>query len=376
MTYIYGTYEPEKVNYPEFAEKHGFGGNIVKKHMLYRLITEENIFSLSCEKGIMKEESGIYPIAVSEVGDIIKKYKTCGANAYFGDYKPLIPCKYDITEEFLDFKSPEDLVKRLVSFHSARGCGEFALYKGFRLSRKGELLPVKIFDPITFDNIFCYERQLEALEANTVSFLEGKPARNTLLFGARGTGKSSSVKALINKYFDKGLRLIEASKDDIHLLPELMPTLSERNFKFIVFIDDLSFEAEETSYKHLKSVLEGSAEVKPGNVIFYATSNRRHIIAEKWDDRGDISQKGEMHTSDQINEKISLSDRFGLKLTFTRPSQKEFIEIVKGIAIENGIEPTEGLIAAAKTYEMSAGGFSGRVARQFIESIICGGETL
>ncbi len=376
MKYIYGTYKPEKVNYPEFAEKHGFGGNIVKKHMLYRLITEENIFSLSCEKGIMREDSGIFPIAVSEVSEIIRKYEKCTANKLFSDYAPLIPCKYDITEEFADFGSPEELVRRLADFHTKRGCGEFALYKGFRIRSDGSLMPVKIFDPITFDDIFCYENQLEALEANTVSFMEGKPARNTLLFGARGTGKSSSVKALINKYFDRGLRLIEVLKDDISLLPELMPVLSERNFKFIVFIDDLSFEAEETSYKHLKSVLEGSAEVKPGNVIFYATSNRRHIIAEKWDDRGDISQKGEMHTADQINEKISLSDRFGLKLTFTRPGQKEFIEIVKGIARNSGIEITDSLIAAAKAYELGAGGFSGRVARQFIESIICGGETL
>ncbi|MCD8090317.1 MAG: ATP-binding protein, partial [Clostridiales bacterium] len=168
--------------------------------------------------------------------------------------------------------------------------------------------------------------------------------------------------------------LIEVSKDKLHFLPELMPKLSERGFKFIIFIDDLSFEADDSSYKYLKSVLEGSAEAKPSNVIFYVTSNRRHIIAEKWEDRGDMSQRGEIHTMDQLNEKVSLSDRFGLKLTFLRPSPKEYIEIVKGIAAEKGIEADDRLIMAANAYELSAGGRSGRTAKHFMDSWLCGGE--
>lgn len=371
MTYIFKKYAPDEVNFPEFAEKQGFSGNIVEKHMLYSLITEENIFSLSCEKGIMNTGSSIYALALSEIEGIIKKYNDCKVNKIFSGYTPLKPCKDDITKQFAGYGDAEELLKRLTKFYTERGCGEFALYRGFRLVKDGSLAPIEIFDPITLDNLFCYENQIRELEANTVSFLEGKPARNTLLFGARGTGKSSSVKALVNKYFDRGLRLIEASKENMELLTEIIPLMAGRKFRFIVFIDDLSFEAEETSYKHLKSLLEGSAQSKPENVIFYATSNRRHIIAEKWEDRGDISQKGEMHTADQLNEKISLSDRFGLKLTFTRPSRKEYIEIVKGIAREYGIEPTDELIAASDAYELSAGGYSGRIARQFIESIVC-----
>lgn len=375
--YIYEPILTDKVNFPEFAEKYGIGGNIILKYVIFRLITSENIFSLACEKKLMKKDSGLYKLAVNEIGKIIKEYNSFTSEYdLFNDYIPLESTEKDITEAFLGFKNAEELTEKLACFYNDHGCGELALYKGFRLNNGGELVPVKTFDPITFDSLFCYKRQMDALIANTLSFLEGKPARNVLLSGARGTGKSSSVKALVNRYYNRGLRLIEVSKERTHFLPELMHKLSDRGFKFIIFIDDLSFEAEETSYKYLKSVLEGSAEAKPHNVIFYATSNRRHIIAEKWEDRGDISQKGEMHTMDQLNEKMSLSDRFGLKLTFSRPGPKEYIEIVKGIAAEHGVEADEKLIAAANAYELSSGGRSGRVARQFIESIICGGEVI
>ncbi|MCD8214956.1 MAG: ATP-binding protein [Clostridiales bacterium] len=372
--YIYNLKELETVNFAEFAEKFGFSGDIVLKYVIYELITSENIFSLSCERGLMKEDSGLYRIACHETAELLEEYREYEGKEFFKDYTPLIPCKEDITEEFLGFKSPEDLTCRLAEFYSKRGCGELSLYRGFRLNREGKVVPVKGFDPITFESLFCYKYQFEELKANTLAFLSGKPARNALLTGARGTGKSSSVKALINMYKDRGLRLIEVSKDKLHFLPELMPKLSERGFKFIIFIDDLSFEADDSSYKYLKSVLEGSAEAKPSNVIFYVTSNRRHIIAEKWEDRGDMSQRGEIHTMDQLNEKVSLSDRFGLKLTFLRPSPKEYIEIVRGIAAEKGIEADENLIKAANAYELSAGGRSGRTAKHFMDAWLCGGE--
>ncbi len=376
--YVYSLKGFDEVNFAEFAEKNGFGGDIVLKYMIYGLITSENIFSLSCERGLMRENSGLYRLACREISALLEEYKEYEENReneIFKDYEPLIPCEEDITEKFSGFKDPEDLTRRLEKFYKEKGCGELALYKGFRLNRNGEVVPVKGFDPITFESLFCYKYQFDELKANTLAFMEGKPARNALLTGARGTGKSSSVKALINMYKDKGLRLIEVSKDKLHFLPELMPKLSDRGFKFIIFIDDLSFEADDSSYKYLKSVLEGSAEAKPSNVIFYVTSNRRHIIAEKWEDRGDMSQRGEIHTMDQLNEKVSLSDRFGLKLTFLRPSPKEYIEIVKGIAAEKGIAADERLIQAANAYELSAGGRSGRTAKHFMDAWLCGGET-
>lgn len=373
--YIFEPICPDKVNYPVFAEQNGMSGDIVLKYFIHKLITSENIFSLACEKGIIKKASGLYALAESEIENIVKTFKDYDPPELFRDYVPLKAAEEDITEEFCEiFENASALTNRLAKFYRERGCGLQALYKGFRLTGSGELVPVKAFDPISLDNIFCYDYQKKALLDNTVSFLEGKPARNVLLTGARGTGKSSSVKALVNRFQSRGLRLIEVPKERTHYLPEIMHKLSDRGLKFIIFIDDLSFEAEETSYKYLKSVLEGSAESKPSNVVFYATSNRRHIIAEKWEDRGDISQKGELHTMDQLNEKMSLSDRFGLKLTFSRPGPKEYLEIVKGIAKEHGLEADEELIAAAKAFELSAGGRSGRTARQFVESLICGGD--
>ncbi|MCC8097914.1 MAG: ATP-binding protein [Eubacterium sp.] len=372
--YVYNLKTPHEVNLAEFAEKFGFSGNVVLKYVIYELIISENIFSLSCERGLMREDSGLYRLACHETAELLDEYKEYEGGEFFKNYEPLIPCKEDITESFSDFKDAEDLTRRLAEFYKKRGCGELALYKGFRLNREGHVIPVKGFDPITFENLFCYKYQFEELRVNTLAFLKGKPARNALLTGARGTGKSSSVKALINMYAERGLRLIEVSKDKLHFLPELIPKLSDRGFKFIIFIDDLSFEADDSSYKYLKRVLEGSAEAKPSNVIFYVTSNRRHIIAEKWEDRGDMSQRGEIHTMDQLNEKVSLSDRFGLKLTFLRPSPKEYIEIVKGIALEKGIEADENLIRAANAYELSAGGRSGRTAKHFMDAWLCGGD--
>lgn len=375
--YIFKPIELKRVNFAEFAEKYGFGGNVVLKYAVFSLIKDENIFSLSCEKGLMRENSSIFRLACNELKDVLngyEEYLKISGDEIFKAYEPLTPCDNDVFAELLGFEGAEDLARRLWRFYEKRGCGYFALYRGFRLDSKGNIVPVRCFDPIELKSLFCYKYQIEALKENTLAFMEGKPARNALLTGARGTGKSSSVKALVNLLWKDGLRLIEVSKDRLHYLPEIMSSLSDRGFKFIVFIDDLSFEAEETSYKYLKSVLEGSAEARPSNVIFYATSNRRHIIAEKWDDRGDISQKGEIHTQDQLNEKVSLSDRFGLKLSFMRPTPKEYIEIVKGIAAEAGIEATDEFIKEANAYELAFGGRSGRAARHFVEGKLCGGQ--
>ncbi|MCC8014760.1 MAG: ATP-binding protein [Eubacterium sp.] len=370
--YVFKPIDLEKADFAAFAEKYGFGGDVVLKYVIFSLIRDENIFSLSCEKGLMKKESSLFKLANRDIKEVLDKYEKFKADSIFYEYEPLKPCESDIFDK-LSFSNAEDLTEKLSKFYEKRGCGELALYRGFKLDIKGNVVPVGHFDPIELKSLFCYKYQIETLKENTIAFMEGKPSANALLTGARGTGKSSSVKALVNMLWKDGLRLIEVSKDRLHYMPEIMPKLSERGFKFIVFIDDLSFEAEETSYKYLKSVLEGSAEAKPSNVIFYATSNRRHLIAEKWDDRGDMSQKGEIHTQDQLNEKVSLSDRFGLKLSFLRPTPKEYAEIVKGIAAEKGIEATDEFLREANAYELGFGGRSGRAARHFVESKLCGG---
>ncbi|MCD8090318.1 MAG: ATP-binding protein, partial [Clostridiales bacterium] len=202
--YIYNLKGFNEVNLAEFAEKNGFGGDIALKYLIYNLITSENIFSLSCERGLMRKDSGLYRLACRETEALLEEYKKYEEIEIFKSYEPLIPCENDITEDFLGFTGAEDLTCRLAEFYKNRGCGELALYKGFRLNREGSVVPVKGFDPITFESLFCYKYQFDELKANTLAFMEGKPARNALLTGARGTGKSSSVKALINMYMDRG----------------------------------------------------------------------------------------------------------------------------------------------------------------------------
>ena len=204
---------------------------------------------------------------------------------------------------------------------------------------------------------------------NTSSFVKGRPANNVLLAGAGGTGKSSSVKALVNEYFEDGLRLLEMGKEQMPLLPDVMKFLTGRGKRFILFIDDLSFEDQETDYKYIKSLLEGSAEKKPDNVIFYATSNRRHIIQQKWKDRDLNHMDEEVHGIEAMNEKLSLSQRFGITLTYPVPKQDEYLEIVSHMAAELGVNgDAQELRQKALQWALDQKGFSGRSARQFISA--------
>lgn len=203
---------------------------------------------------------------------------------------------------------------------------------------------------------------------NTKAFLNGYPANNVLLIGARGTGKSSSVKALANEYFNQGLRLLEISKEQIIDFPQILKYICQRGRKFIIFLDDLSFDDFEVEYKYMKSLLEGSTEKKPDNVLFYATSNRRHIVQERWADRQG-NPNDDIHTADSLNEKISLSDRFGLTISFEAPNQNQYLEIVEAIAKKEKIEYSkEQLDKEAIAWELYQKGRSGRTARQFINS--------
>jgi hypothetical protein len=199
--------------------------------------------------------------------------------------------------------------------------------------------------------------------------IKGKAANNVLLFGDSGTGKSSSVKALMNKYADQKLRLIEITKYQMKYLPKILELLKNRGLYFIIFMDDLSFEDFETEYKYLKAVIEGGVEVKPQNVLFYATSNRRNLIKEKWSDRDEES--GEIHLSDALQEKFSLVERFGITITYESPNQEEFLNIVEKLAKKHeiNIEITE-LRKQAKQWTMWQNGRSGRTAQQFINHLL------
>ena len=214
------------------------------------------------------------------------------------------------------------------------------------------------------DDLIGYEIQKKKLIDNTQAFVDGKVANNVLLFGDSGTGKSSSVKAILNEYYAKGLRMIEIYKHEFQDLSNIVAKIKNRNYKFIIFMDDLSFEEFETEYKYLKAVIEGGLEKRPDNVLIYATSNRRHLIRETWNDRND--RDDELHRSDTMQEKLSLASRFGVTINYSKPSYKEYIEIVRGIASATGTLKIseEELAEQAKIWELRHGGVSGRTGSQ------------
>ena len=215
------------------------------------------------------------------------------------------------------------------------------------------------------DQLIGYEIQKQKIIENTENFVQGKEANNCLLFGDAGTGKSTSVKAILNQYYDQGLRMIEVYKHQFQDLSAVLAQVKNRNYKFIIFMDDLSFEEFEIEYKYLKAVIEGGLERKPDNVLIYATSNRRHLIKESFQDKAQLSD--ELHVNDTVQEKLSLVARFGVTIYFGKPDKKEFQKIVRGLAEEAHLSVEEDvLFAEANKWELSHGGLSGRTAKQFI----------
>lgn len=231
--------------------------------------------------------------------------------------------------------------------------------------RGAGLRPVRRLDPVRLEDLLGIDAQKTELVRNTEAFLAGRPARNALLWGSRGTGKSSLIKALLNGYAPAGLRLIEMDKDDLVDLAEVVDTLRELPQRFILFCDDLSFETEETLYKHLKSVLEGSIELPPENVLVYATSNRRHLVAEPRSDNRDVElHGGELHFGDAVEERLSLADRFGLWLSFYPNSQAQYLAVVDHLFVDFDGD-REALHLAACQFALTRASRSGRAARQF-----------
>jgi predicted AAA+ superfamily ATPase len=222
-------------------------------------------------------------------------------------------------------------------------------------------------DKVMLQDLVGYEIQKKKLIDNTEAFVQGRKANNALLFGDSGTGKSTSIKAIVNEYYDQGLRMIEIYKHQFKDLSTVISMIKNRNYKFIIYMDDLSFEEFEIEYKFLKAVIEGGVETKPDNILIYATSNRRHLIKETWNDRNDMESDNGIHRSDTIEEKLSLVNRFGCTINYSKPSQKEYFDIVISLAKKNNIAMSEKeLCAEANKWELSHGGISGRTAQQFI----------
>lgn len=256
----------------------------------------------------------------------------------------------------------EDKIDDLIEYHKRNGYGKFAKHIAFTW-RNGELCPVTSIDPITLDNLKNYEVQRQKVVDNTESFVTGNPANNVLLYGDRGTGKSSTVHALLNEYHNRGLRMIEIPKSTVSELTLIREAIADAPLKFIIYIDDLSFDSNDSSFSELKAALEGSLSGKQANTLIYATSNRRHLIKESFSDR-----QNEMNLNDIMQEQLSLSDRFGLSITFINPNKAEYLDIVKKIAADRGLNADEEkLCFKAEQWATRRGGRSPRCAKQFID---------
>jgi predicted AAA+ superfamily ATPase len=366
------------------AEQLHLEGDLLKNYIIYLVSKDENLFSKTAEKsnGTIDTNSSLYQAALHDCkvlkNFLIRDLPTITGKDSIDLIHNFVPTVYSkatsnispLYNHFATESTPLDvLVQELMTHYSCYSCGIMSDYTALRWNSSTGLTGIKNYDTIQLQDITGYEHQKETLLQNTLAFLNDKPANNILLIGSPGTGKSSSVKALLNEPIIKNLRLIEVSKLELKSLNQLMGILREYSQKFIIFLDDLSFEEFEIEYKYLKSIIDGGVERTPSNVLIYATSNRMHLIKETWDDRKGDSD--DIHRFDTVNEKLSLSDRFGITLTYLSPNQVEYLIIVEQLAIKNKISlPLEQLQAAALRWERQHNGRSGRTGQQFINHLL------
>ncbi len=356
------------------AEKMGLCGNIWKEYMLQRLCDGDNIAAATIER------HGSYGTglvqALREDMAILWPYLQASGAALFGhafldSYMPAAPkqnaCRQALAQALDACTTAEDGAQALLDHYAAFGRGKLANYMAFRVQGQGELIGIEGFPQYEWDDLIGYAAQKEKLLANTVNFLEGREGNNVLLTGARGTGKSTGVKALVYRYHQKGLRLIQVGRGQLETLPALMETLNAiQSKKFILFFDDLSFDEDEKEYKYLKSAIDGGVSPQPSNVLLYATSNRRHLLKETWRDRND--EMDEVYRDDSTNESISLSDRFGLILHYGMPTQDEYLQIIDHELRKAGVVlDAHELRIQGIRWEMEHSGRNGRVAQQFVK---------
>ena len=376
----------------EMAGTYGFAGNLWHDYLTYLLVNHENAFSTACEivgpvEGTinafamhdfeifkqlydfdLKELEKIYPSVDSS---LITDYQNIneGSKVFNKRIRDRI-CT--LAQKLAKAESTEEFMDDMVQFYKEFGVGKLGLHKAFRID--GTVTPARIV-PITniahvhLDDLVGYEIAKKKLIDNTEAFVQGRPANNCLLFGDAGTGKSSSIKGILNQYYDQGLRIIEAYKHQFKDLNDIIAQVKNRNYKFIIYMDDLSFEEFEIEYKYLKAVIEGGLEKKPDNILIYATSNRRHLVREKFSDKEE--RRDDLHSSDTVQEKLSLVARFGVSIFFCAPDKKQFQNIVKTLAERHQVEmPEEELLLEANKWELQHGGLSGRTAQQFIDYLL------
>ena len=382
----------------EVATDYGFYKNLWHNYLTFYLITNENPFSLTCEK-VGANDGSVNEFAKNDFKVFMNLFNydfrpieaALGINCFslISDYKAIVKKELmynkNVSEKVQALslkletaKDENEFFNYVTDFYKAYGVGMFGLNKAFRViggDNGVTFTPINNMDKVMLDDLIGYEIQKKKLVENTEAFVQGRKANNALLFGDSGTGKSTSIKAIVNEYYDQGLRMIEIYKHQFKDLSNVIASIKNRNYKFIIYMDDLSFEEFEIEYKFLKAVIEGGVETKPDNILIYATSNRRHLIKETWNDRNDMESNNGLHRSDTIEEKLSLVNRFGCQISYSKPSQKEFFDIVIGLARKNNVKMTdEELMAEANKWELSHGGISGRTAQQFINYCLGGRE--
>ncbi|MBR2764731.1 MAG: ATP-binding protein [Blautia sp.] len=371
---------------------YGFDHNLWHDYIAFFLMMNENPFSLVCEKSEIHEGT-VTRIVQEDLSRIRKIFcydfsaveEELGIDCFslISDYQAVkknrkiynwnVSKKVQALAERLEkARDDREFYVAVTDFYRDYGVGSFGLNKAFRveeeLSGGIRFTAINNMDVVTLDDLVGYELQKKKLMDNTEAFVSGNRANNVLLFGDSGTGKSTSIKAITNQYYDRGLRMVEIYKHQFKHLSRIISTIKNRNYKFIIYMDDLSFEENEIEYKYLKAVIEGGAETRPDNILIYATSNRRHLIKETWNDKEDHTNQDDIHHSDTVEEKLSLVHRFGITIGFTKPSPREFNEIVVTLARRNGLDMDEKTLKdEARKWEMTHGGISGRTAQQFID---------
>ena len=383
----------------QVATDYGFDKNLWHNYLTFLLITNENPFTITCEK-VGAGEGSVNYFAKSDFKafrelfwfDFSHMEEALGIDVFsrISDYKAIgkkdlmynknVSQKVQALSEKLEqTANEEEFFDVVTGFYKDYGVGMFGLNKAFRIaSTEGgrvEFCPINNMDAVVLSDLIGYEYQKKLLVENTQAFVEGRKANNALLYGDSGTGKSTSIKAIVNEFYDQGLRMIEIYKHQFKDLSNVIAQIKNRNYRFIIYMDDLSFEDFEIEYKFLKAVIEGGVETKPDNILIYATSNRRHLIKETWSDRNDLQHEEDIHRSDTREEKLSLANRFGCMICYLKPNRREFNDIVIGLARNHGITLSdEKLLAEANKWEIRHGGISGRTAQQFINYLL-GDET-
>ena len=375
----------------ELAVEYGFEGNLWHCFLALCLADNENAYTTTCE--IRGNAGGTLDMLAKNDYRIFKALfdydlETLEPAAMWKEIAHYRPSRQEsrvfnrrIRDRIVDLavlleqsEDENEFHSHMAAFYGEYCVGKFGLNKAFRIIEKEEEHKV-IIDPIInvehiyFKDIVGYEMQKKKLIENTEAFISGKEANNVLLFGDAGTGKSSSVKAILNEYYGQGLRMIEVYKHQFKALSEVLEQIKDRNYKFIIYMDDLSFEEYELEYKYLKAILEGGLGKRPKNVLIYATSNRRHLIREKFSDKRELDD--DLHNNDTVQEKLSLAARFGVTIYYGSPDKFQFQGIVKALAEKYHLDmPEEELLLEANKWEISHGGLSGRTASQFITHLL------